>query len=590
MTNKLIKSKERVQKHGEVFTPDWMVKKMLAEPGIQMKLHDIHATFLEPSAGEGAFLTEILRQKLAYVNKNVPYTFKNLNKINNWKRATLWALMSVYGIELLEDNLKSARNAMLEVFSINYRHVVKRSLKIDSELYKSAKLVIELNIVQGNTLTWKNLQDKPITFAKWKSFYTDVKVKRFPFTYEFTFPKTKAPKVQVESTMLEYDEIDVLKIYKQELDKAKISTCEKLYLFKWDFFIFPRKQGSRKEDRFFDVIIGNPPYQEEIGGENNQSKPIYNLFMDNAYKIGKIVELITPARFLTNAGATPTKWNKKMLDSNKIKVIYFEEDSSKVFNGVDIKGGVAVTYYDAEANYEPIGTFIKYKELDSVFKKVRKYLNNNLGDWVHSPDSYRFTDNMFEENPNLVGRTDKAHSRAVASSVFQRYPEIFHNTSDCYKNTVSVIGRENGERKSYFTNQCYLNEPDNLHKWKILMAGAIGSGKYGEALSEPIIASPETAHTQTFLSIGNLDTEEEAKALAKYIKTKFLRAMLGIMKTTQNNQSKTAWSKIPLQTFSLASDIDWSKSIIEIDQQLYKKYNLTPKEIDFIESHVKDMN
>ena len=58
----LIKSKERVQKHGEVFTPDWMVKKMLSYPEIQEKLQDMHATFLEPSAGEGAFLTEILRQ------------------------------------------------------------------------------------------------------------------------------------------------------------------------------------------------------------------------------------------------------------------------------------------------------------------------------------------------------------------------------------------------------------------------------------------------------------------------------------------------------------------------------------------------
>lgn len=87
----------------------------------------------------------------------------------------------------------------------------------------------------------------------------------------------------------------------------------------------------------FDFVIGNPPYQDENVGENNQAKPVYNLFMDSAYSIGEIVELITPARFLNQAGATPKDWNKKMLNSNKLKVLFYSEDSSEIFNGVDIK-------------------------------------------------------------------------------------------------------------------------------------------------------------------------------------------------------------------------------------------------------------
>lgn len=86
----LIKSKERVQHHGEVFTPKWMVEKMLSEPTIQEKLNDLHATFLEPSAGEGAFLKEILHQKLNYVDE--------ISNKTNWKENALWALMSIYGI------------------------------------------------------------------------------------------------------------------------------------------------------------------------------------------------------------------------------------------------------------------------------------------------------------------------------------------------------------------------------------------------------------------------------------------------------------------------------------------------------------
>ena len=80
----------------------------------------------------------------------------------------------------------------------------------------------------------------------------------------------------------------------------------------------------------FDVIIGNPPYQEEVVGTSD--KPIYNLFMDEAYKIAERISFITPARFLFNAGKTPKTWNQKMLEDEHLKVEFFEQDSSKVFN------------------------------------------------------------------------------------------------------------------------------------------------------------------------------------------------------------------------------------------------------------------
>lgn len=107
---------------------------------------------------------------------------------------------------------------------------------------------------------------------------------------------------------------------------------------------------------------------------------------------------------------------------------------------------------------------------------------------------------------------------------------------------VKIVGRKNGERKVFYTKKEYLNDPGNLHTWKVLIAGAIGTGTFGETLSEPIVTGPESAHTQTFVSMGEFETEEEANALSKYLKTKFARALLGIMKTTQNNQSKIVWS------------------------------------------------
>lgn len=173
----LIKSKDRVQQHGEVFTPKWMVKKMLAEPSIQEKLHDLHATFFEPSAGEGAFLKEILHQKLNYVDR--------ISNKTTWENNALWTLMSIYGIELLEDNLIRAKQAMIEIFINHFQAFMQKKLSKNTDLYKSASFIINVNIVQGDTLTYKNSRNRLIEFSKWIP-YGD-KVKRLTFTYKSLF-------------------------------------------------------------------------------------------------------------------------------------------------------------------------------------------------------------------------------------------------------------------------------------------------------------------------------------------------------------------------------------------------------------------
>ena len=133
-----------------------------------------------------------------------------------------------------------------------------------------------------------------------------------------------------------------------------------------------------------------------------------------------------------------------------------------------------------------------------------------------------------------------------------------------------------------------------MDKYKIFVPGANGSGALGEVLStpligEPLIGEPLIGYTQTFISFGAFDNKEEAENLLKYIKTKFARVMLGTLKITQNNKTKEVWKNVPLQNFMSTSDIDWSQSIAEIDQQLYKKYGLSEEEIQFIESKVKEM-
>lgn len=341
----------------------------------------------------------------------------------------------------------------------------------------------------------------------------------------------------------------------------------------------------------FDVVVGNPPYQDENVGDNKQAVPIYNYFYELAEKISTEYSLISPARFLSNQGATPKIWNKKMLNDTHLKIQYFNKNSDELFPGVDIKGGVAIIYRNSKINYGAIETFIPFAELRCIFHKVKLLSEKSISSIVFSPDSYRFTDVLIEDNPELKSRTDKSHEKAISSSVFIRYPEIFFDSKPSDgERYVKIYGRLSGKRMYKFVKEIYVANHPNLNKWKVFVPGANGSGFFGETLSSPIIGEPRVGHNQTFLSMGEFETKFEAEALLKYVKSKFGRAMLGIMKTTQNNQSKNTWSKIPMQDFSINSNIDWSASIPDIDNQLYEYYGLTQKEIAFIENKVKPMS
>src|SRR5699024_1549360 len=120
----------------------------------------------------------------------------------------------------------------------------------------------------------------------------------------------------------------------------------------------------------FDVVVGNPPYQESAKGESTKDTPIYPYFYNLAEKISSSYCLISPARFLFNAGSTDKRWNAKMLTDKHLKVEYYEQNSSKLFPHTDIKGGVAIIYRDVEKDFGEVGIFTSYGELNSIIKKV----------------------------------------------------------------------------------------------------------------------------------------------------------------------------------------------------------------------------
>lgn len=337
----------------------------------------------------------------------------------------------------------------------------------------------------------------------------------------------------------------------------------------------------------FDFCIGNPPYQTEPEGTKALAPSTYNSFMDASYIVADKVLLITPARFLFNTGNTAKEWNKKMLNSKHLRVLHFEPQSKKIFPNTDIKGGVATTYFDKTKEVKPIGIFVSNSTLRGILEKV-KLLNENSIMYEICTSSKWNLEGLYSEHPDYRKyiKDDGNHSQMDASA-FSKVPVFFEEKPDD-EEYVQLYGRLDDTRTYRYVKKKYIKDSGNLYKYKVFVPKANGSGAIGEVLSTPVIGTPVIGTTQTFLAVGKFDTEAEADALLKYLKGKFARVMLGTLKVTQNNPP-SVWENVPLQDFTSASDIDWSKSIPEIDQQLYKKYDLSQEEIDFIETHVKEM-
>lgn len=345
-----------------------------------------------------------------------------------------------------------------------------------------------------------------------------------------------------------------------------------------------KKDGN--EDMKFDAIVGNPPYQIMATGEANGSDPIYHLFIDAACKLGEKVSFIHPARFLFNAGKTPKDWNEKMLNDEHYRVVQYWANSGDVFPTVDIKGGVAVTYWDKNKNFEKIGTFVAHEPLRTALEKVLAIKGfKSLTDSIYPQNKYEFS-TLYKDYPhykNIIG-SDGADKR-LRPNAFDKLDVFTENQS---KGEIPIHGLIKNKRVIRFINSKYIEASENLDKYKVLVPKANGSGAIGEVLSTPMVGEPMVGYTGSFIGIGAFETQVEAENCMKYIKTKFARAMLGTLKVTQDNPRET-WLNVPLQDFTTNSDIDWSKSVSEIDKQLYKKYGLSAEEISFIESKVREM-
>lgn len=403
----------------------------------------------------------------------------------------------------------------------------------------------------------------------------------------FIICKTPMAKAITRRTLLGYNKG---KINAHAFDDLIMQLKEKPDQFKEKIL---RGSFWNKEDEKmkFDAVVGNPPYQESK--VNTSDEQVYYLFYDAGFALANKVSLISPARFLFDAGKTPHAWNMKILSDTHFKVIQYFSKSQDVFPNVDIKGGVAITYRDAEQDFGAIKLFTPYKQLDHMRKKVLGYHGfKSLSEIIYPQNKFNL-EKVYKDYPQykaLIGSGGR--ERRLTTSIFS-LKEIFTEEKINEKD-ICIIGLiNNNERTKRYINEKYLEKNSLTYNYKVLVPKSNGSGAIGEVLSTPLVGVPLVGvplvgFTQSFIGIGNFTTYGEALALLKYIKSRFARALLGIKKVTQDNPKDT-WEYVPQQDFTDKSDIDWSKSIAEIDQQLYKKYNLSDEEIAFIESMIQPM-
>ena len=586
---------QRTRKKGEVFSPAWVCNKMnnaldadwfgalgaeqtagqftvelpqgwqTVETPVQFPacggrtpawVQYVQSRRLEVTCGEAPFLASRydaatgemipVARRIGILDRKLRVVSENAATEDEWRKYATHAVQSTYGYEYQGDNLLLARVNLLLTYAEHLQARWQR--KPTEEELQAIANIISWNLWQMDGLHLSVPGGKPQPEAEQLDLFS-------MFGAAEPQPPTVSCKVK-------------------NWRKGSHGTTQ-------NFETIQEGSTSMK----FDYVIGNPPYQEML--ENTSDRPVYNDFMEASYRISDKVELITPARFLFNAGKTPKEWNQKMLNDPHLTVLMYEQQSAKVFANTDIKGGVVVTYRDETKNYGEIGTFTSYPALNAIVKKVvHKGSFSSIEDWIFVQNKFDL-EMLYTDHPEyrkIVGSGGK--EKRLTTPIFSQlgvFSDERRNQTD-----LKILGLISNKRFYRYIDPKYIEQHENLKKYKVILPKSNGSGAIGEVLSTPLIGEPLIGYTQSFISIGALDTKNEAEALLKYVKSKFMRTMLGVLKVTQDN-NKSVWKYVPLQDFTAHSDIDWSKSVAEIDQQLYRKYDLTADEIEFIETHVKEM-
>ena len=319
----------------------------------------------------------------------------------------------------------------------------------------------------------------------------------------------------------------------------------------------------------FDVIIGNPPYQLEVGIEkDNYAIALYHKFVIQAIKLNpRFISMIIPSRWFAG-GRGLDEFRDDMLHDNRIRVIHDYPEAIDCFPGTQIKGGVCYFLWERDnrglceitthfgdrkqpSMIRPLlesgcSTFIRYNESISILHKVRGKTGENMSKYVSPQTPFGFVTSF------------KGHKEKQINDI-----------------PIYVSGSINYVNRSEVIKGCDLID---VYKVFVPKAGS-GSDSFPHSiLGMPLLGNKGSICNQTYLVIGPLPNETHCVNLISYIKTRFFRFMVMLKKNTQDAM-RGVYEFVPLQDFSKP----WT------DEELYAKYGLTEEEIAFIESMIRPM-
>lgn len=345
----------------------------------------------------------------------------------------------------------------------------------------------------------------------------------------------------------------------------------------------------------FDAVVGNPPYQ-------NGNDQLYVYFVDQSIKLADLVSLIFPTGWQkpTNANGLSILNNEQFKHSGHfVKVDNYAEDNTspiKLFSGVST-GGVNIMLWN-RSHTENDKTVPIYEYGKFVEKRMLPINREDIPKPSLIISSYMKVKNYYGKNYQTmadIGSASKPYGfRADPISAPQKYG-ITPTKEKQQDDDLRLFGLLHRKRISVFIRRNEALKISPLtDSFKVFIPKAWGNmdekaGYLGGSYGEIFIGQPGDICSETYIEFGPFNNLDETRNAEKYFKTKFFRAILYVNKVSQNTARET-FNKVPLQDFTTDSDIDWTKSIPEIDQQLYRKYGLTDEEIDFIETHVKPMD
>jgi len=319
-------------------------------------------------------------------------------------------------------------------------------------------------------------------------------------------------------------------------------------------------------DMQFDVIIGNPPYQLDDGGHNNSAAPIYQLFVENAIALDpRFIVMVTPSRWFAG-GRGLDRFRERMLTSRKLAQLVDFPKLYDAFPGVKIRGGISYFLWDRSHDGPcviqtmwdgaPAGEAVA-RELDAYDVLVRRNEAVSILDKVAAFEEPVLADRVSPGKP--FGLRTFFHGEAEPSGLAE---------------PVQLYG---SQRISWVERERIPQNRDWIERWKVLMTAVQGTSAAVETkfLSKPIVAGPGTACTETYLVAGVFDSEPDAVRFAQYLRSRFLRFLVSLRKSTQH-ANRDVYSFVP----DLPMDRDWD------DAQLYARYGLTDDEVAFVESQV----